>query len=163
MSNIILIGMPACGKSVTGVVLAKTMQKKFVDTDLLIQEKEQAFLQEIIDQKGIEYFKKVEEQVLSELQVTDAIISTGGSAVYYPKAMEHLKHNGVVVYLKVSLETVERRLDNIKTRGVAMKKGDTIAHLYERRIPLYETYEDVTIEADSLGVEETVEQIQRML
>lgn len=163
MSNIILIGMPACGKSVTGVVLAKTMQKGFVDTDLLIQEKEQAFLQEIIDQRGIEYFKKAEEQVLGELQVRDTVISTGGSAVYYPKAMEHLKSNGVIVYLKVSLETVERRLDNIKTRGVAMKKGDTIADLYERRSPLYETYADIVIEADSLGVEETVGQISQTL
>lgn len=163
MSNIILIGMPACGKSVTGVVLAKTMQKGFVDTDLLIQEKEHAFLQEMIDQRGIEYFKKAEERVLVELQVKDTVISTGGSAVYYPKAMEHLKSSGIVVYLKVSLETVEQRLDNIKTRGVAMKKGDTIAQLYERRIPLYEAYADLTVEADSLGVEETVEQIQRML
>lgn len=163
MSNIILIGMPACGKSVTGVVLAKTLQKGFVDTDLLIQEKERCALQSIIDEKGIRHFKETEEQVLRELDVTDTVVSTGGSAVYYPKAMEHLKKKGTVVYLKVSLTTVEKRLDNIKTRGVAMKKGDTIADLYGRRIPLYETYADVIIEADGLEVEETVERIAAAL
>lgn len=163
MSNIVLIGMPACGKSVTGVVLAKTLQKGFIDTDLLIQEKEHCALQKIIDEKGIGHFKEAEERILSELAVTDTVVSTGGSAVYYPKAMQHLKKNGTVVYLKVSLETVEKRLDNIRTRGVAMQKGDTIAELYRRRIPLYESYADVVIEADGLEVEETVERIAAAL
>lgn len=159
MSNLILVGMPACGKSITGVVLAKTMRKNFIDTDLLIQEKEQKPLQEIIDKKGIAYFKEAEKRVLMELEVENAVISTGGSAIYYPEAIEHLKENGKIVYLKVSLDTVEKRLNNIKTRGVAMKKGDTIADLYARRIPLYEKYADITIEADGLAVEETVERI----
>lgn len=163
MSNIILIGMPACGKSVTGVVLAKTLQKGFVDTDLLIQEKEGCALQRLIDEKGIQYFKAAEEVVLKELAVRDTVVSTGGSAVYYPKAMEKLKKNGTVIYLKVSLETVKQRLNNIRTRGVAMKKGDTIADLYARRIPLYEAYADIIIKADGLGVEETVEQIAASL
>lgn len=160
MSNVVLIGMPACGKSVTGVVLAKTLQKGFVDTDLLIQERERRSLQTIIDSEGMEYFKKIEEQVLQDLEETDAVVSTGGSAVYYPAAMEHLKEKGIIVYLKVSLETVEKRLNNITTRGVAMEKGDTIAELYRQRIPLYETYADIIIEADELEVEETVEKIQ---
>ena len=159
MSNLILVGMPACGKSITGVVLAKTMRKNFIDTDLLIQEKEQKPLQEIIDVKGIAYFKDAEKSVLIELEAENAVISTGGSAIYYPEAIEHLKEHGKIVYLKVSLDTVEKRLNNIKTRGVAMKKGDTIADLYARRIPLYEKYADITIEADGLAVEETVEQI----
>lgn len=163
MSNVILIGMPACGKSVTGVVLAKTLQKAFVDTDLLIQEREHCFLQDIIDEKGIEYFKRAEEQVLKELNVVNTVVSTGGSAVYYPEAMTHLKRHGVLIYLKVSLSIVENRLDNIRTRGVAMKKGDTIADLYKRRIPLYEAYADLVIEADNLEVEQTVAQIQAAL
>lgn len=163
MGNIVLIGMPACGKSVTGVVLAKTMQKGFVDTDLVIQEKEQQALQEIIDTKGMEYFKQTEEQVLKDLEVTDTVISTGGSAVYYPEAMKSLKQHGKIIYLKVSLETVEKRLDNIKTRGVAMGKGDTIEALYDQRTPLYEKYADIVIEADQLEVEKTVEQIKASL
>lgn len=159
MSNIVLIGMPACGKSITGVVLAKTMRKSFTDTDLLIQEREERPLQEIINESGNDYFRKVEESVLKTLDISNSVISTGGSAIYYPAAMAHLKENGIVVYLKVSLGTIEQRLNNIKTRGVTMKKGDTIASLYEERIPLYEKYADVTIEADNLTVEETVEAI----
>ena len=163
MPNIVLIGMPACGKSVTGVVLAKTLQKGFVDTDLLIQERERRTLQTIIDIEGMQYFKETEEQVLRELKETDAVVSTGGSAVYYPKAMEYLKERGVIVYLEVSLETVEKRLNNIKTRGVAMGKDDTIEKLYRQRIPLYERYADITIKADELEVEETVAQIKEAL
>ena len=159
MNNIILVGMPACGKSITGVVLAKTMRKSFIDTDLLIQEKEERPLQEIINEEGLEYFKKAEEDVLTELEVENAVISTGGSAIYYPDAIAHLQKGGIIVYLKVSLATIEERLDNIKTRGVAMGKGETIENLYERRVPLYEKYADATIEGDGLTVEETVEQI----
>lgn len=159
MSNIVLIGMPACGKSITGVVLAKTMRKSFTDTDLLIQEREERPLQEIINENGNDYFREVEELVLKTLNISNSVISTGGSAIYYPDAMEHLKKNGIVVYLKVSLDTVKQRLNNIKTRGVTMKKGDTISSLYEERTPLYEKYADVVIESDSFTVEETVEVI----
>lgn len=159
MNNIILIGMPACGKSITGVVLAKTMRKSFVDTDLLIQEREKKPLQEIINSAGLEYFKQTEEAVLTGLKAENAVVSTGGSAVYYPRSMAHLKDGGLVVYLKVSLPTIEERLDNIKTRGVAMGKDDTIEVLYKRRTPLYEKYADITVEADGLTVEETVEKI----
>ncbi|WP_415931633.1 shikimate kinase, partial [Zhenpiania hominis] len=91
MNNIILVGMPACGKSITGVVLAKTMRKSFIDTDLLIQEKEERPLQEIINEEGLEYFKKAEEDVLTELEVENAVISTGGRAIYYPDAIAHLQ------------------------------------------------------------------------
>lgn len=159
MKNIILVGMPACGKSITGVVLAKTVRKNFVDTDLLIQEHENRPLQEIINESGLEYFKEVEEHVLLQLDADNTVVSTGGSAVYYKNAMEHLKKHGIIVYLKVSLKTVEKRLNNIKTRGVAMSKADTIEQLYERRIPLYEKYANVVIEADDLEVEQTVEKI----
>lgn len=159
MSNVILIGMPACGKSINGVVLAKTMRKSFVDTDLLIQEAEDCSLQEIIDGKGNDYFRQVEEEVLCAMDVKNAVVSTGGSAIYYDSAMQHMKENGVVVYLQVSLKTIEERLSNIKTRGVTMEKGATIASLYEERIPLYEKYADITIKSDGLTVEETVEAI----
>ncbi len=159
MPNVILIGMPACGKSITGVVLAKTMRKSFIDTDLLIQEKEERPLQDIINESGNDYFRKVEEEVLCSVETRNSVISTGGSAIYYDSAMKHLKEQGTVVYLKVSLETIEARLNNIKTRGVTMEKGATIASLYDERIPLYEKYADVIIEADGFEVEDTVEAI----
>ncbi|MDO4486773.1 MAG: shikimate kinase [Bacillota bacterium] len=158
--NIVLIGMPACGKSVTGVVLAKALRMKFIDTDLLIQEKAGKGLQEIINEDGIDAFKQLEEQVLCSVEQDNAVIATGGSAVYYDSAMRHLKKNGVVVYIEVSLETVKKRLGNIKTRGVAMGKGQTLDELYDIRVPLYEKYADITVLSDnSCTMEDTVERI----
>ena len=150
MRNLILTGMPACGKSTLGVVLAKTLGMKFVDTDLLIQEVENCKLQEIIDERGMQEFLRIEEKVLS-------IISTGGSAVYSDKAMKHLGSIGDVVYIKLSLDEIERRLNNIKTRGIAMKPGETLADLYNMRVPLYEKYADITIETEGMGIEESIE------
>lgn len=159
MDNVILIGMPSCGKSTCGVVLAKTMNKGFVDTDILVQQKEGMALQEIINQNGNEYFRQVEENVLCDFEGYNYVVATGGSAIYYDSAMKHFKENGKVVYLKVSLETVLERLSNIKTRGVTLEKGQTLEDLYVERIPLYEKYADVTIESEGCTVEELVEQI----
>lgn len=157
MRNLILTGMPACGKSTLGVVLAKTLGMKFVDTDLLIQEVENCKLQEIIDERGMQEFLRIEEKVLSEIEAENSIISTGGSAVYSDKAMKHLGSIGDVVYIKLSLDEIERRLNNIKTRGIAMKPGETLADLYNMRVPLYEKYADITIETEGMGIEESIE------
>ena len=159
MKNIILIGMPSCGKSTCGVVLAKTINKGFVDTDLLIQQREGKKLQEIINTHGNEYFRKVEEEVLCDYDGRDSVVATGGSAVYYERAMAHLKENGVIVYIRVSLETVLRRLNNIKTRGVTLEKGMTLSDLYEERVPLYEKYADVIVDGDQCTIEELIEQM----
>ena len=161
--NIVMIGMPSCGKSVTGVVLAKILRMKFIDTDLLIQEEAGKSLQDIINEDGIDAFKRLEEQVLSELDVTNAVISTGGSAIYYHDAMMHLKESGTVVYLEASLETIKRRLRNIRTRGVAMGKGQTLDDLYNLRVPLYEKYADLTVETGAGSMEDTVESIMDMI
>ena len=163
MENLILIGMPACGKSTMGVVLAKTLGMRFVDTDLLIQEEEGEKLQNIIDEQGMEAFLAIEERVLSRVNVQNAVISTGGSAVYSEKAMNHLKSIGSVVYIQLSLEEILRRLNNIKTRGIAMKPGDTLEDLYNRRVPLYERYADITLEAEGLGIESSIEQLMKLL
>lgn len=159
MKNLILIGMPACGKSTVGVVLAKTMGMKFVDTDLLIQEKEGILLQDIINEKGNDYFKKVEEYVLRSVDVENTVISTGGSAVYYPKAIKHFKKKGKIVYIKVSFDTIETRLDNITTRGVTLAPGQTLKDLYNKRVPLYEENADIIVETEGLTVEQTIERI----
>lgn len=159
MKNIILVGMPSCGKSTIGVVLAKTMNKGFVDTDILIQQAEGRTLQEIIDQEGNDYFHQVEERVLLDFDGAGYVVATGGSAIYFDRAMEKFKEKGIVVYLKVSLDTILERLNNIKTRGVTLEKGQTIADLYEQRIPLYEKHADAVIEGDGLSVEEVVEKI----
>ena len=159
MENIILVGMPSCGKSTVGVVLAKTLNKNFVDTDLLIQRREKKTLQEIINTEGNEYFHKVEEEVLLSFDEEDYVVATGGSAIYFDSAMEHFKKKGIVVYIRVSLNTVLERLNNIKTRGVTLEKGQTLEDLYNMRIPLYEKHADVIIDADGCTVEETIEKI----
>ena len=158
--NIILTGMPACGKSVTGVVLAKVLNKKFIDADLLIQERAGKSLQDIINEEGLDAFKALEEKVLLDINAENAVIATGGSAVYYESAMEHLKTTGIVVYIDVPLPDVKNRLSNIKTRGVAMAKGQSLDDLYAARKPLYEKYADVTVTSGNKNdMEETVEDI----
>ena len=160
MNNIVLIGFPACGKSVTGVVLAKILNMKFIDADLLIQQKAGRRLQDIINSDGIDAFKKLEEEVLSSINESDTVIATGGSAIYYDDAMRHLKENGTVVYINVSLHDLKRRLRNIKTRGVAMGKGQTLDDLYAERKPLYEKYADIIVKTGNRKtMEDTVSMI----
>ncbi len=157
--NIVMIGMPASGKSTVGVILAKALGKKFLDADLLIQDKEGMLLQEIIDEKGNEYFRDLEERVLSELVTENTVISPGGSAVYYERAMRNLKNLGKVVYLKVPFEEIENRLDNMNSRGITLKKGQTLKDLYDERSPLYKKYADITIDVENITIEETVEKV----
>lgn len=157
--NIVLTGMPACGKSTVGVVLAKTAGMSFLDTDLLIQERAGMKLQDILNEKGMDEFLRLEEEVLASVDVENTVISTGGSAVYSDRAMKHLDSIGTVVYLQLSLEEIEQRLNNIKTRGIAMGPGETLADLYDKRVPLYEKYANVTITAAGLSVEECIEEI----
>ena len=156
MQNIILVGMPSCGKSTVGVILAKAMNKGFVDTDILIQQREEKTLQEIINTKGNDYFHKVEESVLLDFEDENYVVATGGSAIYFDKAMDKFKEKGIIVYLKVSLETVLQRLNNITTRGVTLAKGQTLGDLYNQRIPLYEKHADIIIEDNGFTVEEEV-------
>ncbi len=151
--------MPACGKSTVGVVLAKTMNKGFVDTDLLIQQKEGRRLQEIIDAEGNDYFRRVERSVLLDFNGSGQVVATGGSAVYFEDAMEHFRRDGVVVYLKVSLDNILERMNNIRTRGISIDKGQTIEELYLERAPLYEKYADITVDADGCTVEQVIEKI----
>ena len=149
---------PSCGSNKV-YVLAKSLQMNFLDTDLLIQEAAGKSLQEIINEDGMEAFKALEEQVLCGVSASHTVIATGGSAVYYPKAMEHLKKLGRIVYIQVSVETILQRLNNITTRGVAMSKDQGIRELYEERKPLYESYAEVTVGSGSGSMEDTVADI----
>lgn len=157
--NIILIGMPGCGKSTAGVLAAKAMCMQFIDTDLLLQRAGGAKLQQIINTKGLDFFLQLEEEVLSTLSCENCVISTGGSAVYYEHAMNHLRSIGKVVYLRLSYDQMRRRIRNLETRGIAMKAGMTLRDMYKERSPLYEKYADYTIDCGNGTVEETVAQI----
>ena len=155
--NVTLIGMPGSGKSTVGVVLAKVLGYHFVDSDLVIQEQTGKLLHELITEYGDEGFLEIENKVNAGLQVERSVIATGGSVVYCRQAMSHLKEIGTVVYLKVSLSTLEKRLGNLKRRGVILKKGQTLKDLYEERVPLYEKYADVVVDEKGRDLEECLQ------
>lgn len=159
MNNIVLIGMPGAGKSTIGVLLAKSLLCDFADTDLIIQKKHGCSLCDIINKEGTEKFIEIEDEVLSGCSFENTVIATGGSAVYGKNAMKNLKENGVTIYLSVSVNELQKRLQNIHTRGVAMKQGTSISDLFEERKPLYEKYADFILCCDGLTAEECVERI----
>lgn len=161
--NIVLIGMPGCGKSTVGVVLAKVLGMHFCDTDLVIQEREGKRLQEIIDAEGNDAFLVHERDALLSLSLENTIIATGGSAVYSDEAMAHLKKSSTIVYLQVSEPEIERRLSDFGGRGVAIKDGMTVADLYNERMPLYEKYADITINEDGTDIPAVVGKIAEAL
>ena len=161
--NIILIGMPGVGKSTVGVILAKLMGYQFLDADLLIQQQEGKLLREIIEEAGIEGFIEVENRVNAGIEATRTVIATGGSVVFGREAMEHLKAIGTVVYLKVSYPVLEKRLADIKGRGVVVRENQSLRDLYEERTPLYEQYADIRISEERMNVEQTVEKLMEAL
>ncbi len=161
--NIVFIGMPGAGKSTLGVLLAKALGIDFVDTDILIQKSEDKLLQEIIDNDGIDTFLKIEENILLNLNIENSVIATGGSAVYSDKAMRNLKENGQIVYLHVPFVEIERRLDNIKTRGIVIEKGKGLKEVFEERIPLYQKYAEKIIDCSDKDIEQCVNEIIKKL
>ena len=163
MSNIVLIGMPGCGKSTVGVLLAKALGMAFLDTDIVLQAKEGALLQSLLDAIGIDAFLRREEEAILTVDAQSTVIATGGSVVYEQRAMRHLHERGKVVYLALPYEEIERRLSNLATRGVALRPGQTLRALYDERVPLYEKEADVTFEAEGLDIEQTVARLARLL
>ena len=163
MNNITLIGMPGVGKSTLGVVLAKVLGYQFIDADLLIQKEEKRKLSVIIEQEGPEEFKKIENRINASIEAENTVIATGGSVVYCEEAMEHLKSIGKVVYLKLSLKPLSRRLGNLKGRGVLLKEGQTLRDLYRERIPLYEKYADITVDEEGKNLEECLQALLALL
>ena len=158
-NNIVLIGMPGVGKSTIGVILAKILAYHFLDSDLVIQEREGKRLHQIISEVGTEGFLKIENDVNASLKVEKTVIATGGSAIYGAEAMEHLKEIGEVVYLKADYQTICKRLGNLEKRGVALKPGQTLKDLYDERTVLYEKYEDVIVDEKGLGTSETIDAV----
>lgn len=164
MDNIILIGMPGAGKSTVGVLLAKTLGYAFLDTDLVIQRREGALLQALVDSMGVESFLDAESAAIRSVDAVRTVIAPGGSAVCRADAMEHLKALGKVVYLRLPLEELETRLSNISSRGIAMAPGQTLEQLYAYRAPLYERWADVTVDvAGAQTLEQTVQAVLNTL
>ncbi len=154
--NLILIGMPGAGKSTVGVVVAKRLGYEFVDSDLVIQKQYQKLLQELIEERGIEGFWALENQVNTGLATNHCVIATGGSAVYGKEAMEHFRELGRIVYLKLSYGEIEERLGDLTARGVTIRPGQSLQELYDERAPLYQQYADVTVECDGKSLQSIV-------
>ena len=157
--NLIFIGMPAVGKSTVGIVVAKRLGKRFVDTDLLIQEQEKKLLREIIAEVGDDGFLAIENQVNREVNAENSVISPGGSVIYCEEAMKHYKEIGTVVYLKASYQTIKKRIRNPQKRGVVLREGQSLRDLYNERVPYFEKYADITVCEDGCRIEETIENV----
>ena len=158
-TNITLIGMPASGKSSVGVVLAKRLGKKFVDTDIVIQEKYGKLLKELIEEHGDDGFREIEDEVNATLDVSNSIISPGGSVVYGERAMKHLKEISVIIYLELSYTAIKSRLGDLRERGITLKDGQTLKDLYLERTPLYKKYADITINEMKKSLSKTIDEI----
>ena len=156
MNNVTLIGMPGSGKSTIGVILAKALGYQFLDTDLVIQKQEKRKLSQSIAQEGPDRFKEIENKVNASVDVTETVIAPGGSVIYCEEAMKHLRSIGKVVYLKISLESLSKRLGNLRGRGVLLKEGQTLKDLYEERVPLYEKYADIVVDEEGKDLEESL-------
>lgn len=160
LDNIIFVGMPGSGKSTLGVLFAKAEMYAFCDTDLLIQQKEKLPLFKIIEKKGLSGFLETESQVVSSMQgYHRTVIATGGSVVLSDRAMQHLRRNGIIVYIKLPCEEIKARVRNITTRGIVMNSGETLEDIYNERVPLYEKYADITVDCTGLRTEQSVEKI----
>ena len=157
--NITLIGMPGAGKSTVGVVLSKLLNLDFTDTDLIIQRKHSKRLHELISEHGTENFLKLEADAILETSFKDSVIATGGSAVYIEESMEYLKSIGKVVYIKVPLESLKKRVSNLDKRGVVAKCAKTLPEIYKEREKLYEKYADFTVCTDNFTIEQSALEI----
>ena len=161
--NIVLIGMPSCGKSTIGVVLAKALGYRFLDSDLVIQEKTGLLLSEIIESEGLDGFNQIENEINASLDCQKSVIATGGSVIYGKEAMEHLNSIGTIIYIELPLEELIVRIGDLTQRGVSIKEGQSFRDLYEERKPLYEKYADITIHCDQLSIREIVALVKSAL
>lgn len=159
MDNIILIGMPGAGKSTVGVVLAKRLGYRFLDSDLVIQEHYGKLLQELILEHGVEGFWDIEDEVNASIKCRQTVIATGGSAVYGKKAMKHFQKTGKIIYLRLPYEEIAERVGDLETRGVTVRPGQTLQELYDERLPMYERLADLTVDCEGKTLREIVIEI----
>ena len=164
MKSVILIGMPGCGKSTLGVILAKELGLDFVDTDIVIQKRTGELLQNTLERVGVEGLLDEEEKAILDLDLSvPLVVSTGGSAVLRERSMKHLKKNGTCVYIRVTAEAIEKRINNRDSRGIAAEKNETLQDIYNVRTPFYEKYADVCVDCTEKDVQENVESIKKAL
>ena len=161
--NLVLIGMFGSGKSTIGRILAQKLRYHFVDVDHLIEAKYRKPLQKVLDELGMKGFMKMEDEVLQALRNWHCVLSPGGSVVYYPKGMKHLKSLGPRIFLKVELEELKKRLPDWSNRGVVCRGGDSLTALYRERAPLFKKYADFTVETRGKKAEKIAQEILTIL
>ncbi|MDE6973384.1 MAG: shikimate kinase [Lachnospiraceae bacterium] len=159
-NNVILTGMPGSGKSTVGVVLAKGLGYRFLDSDLVIQEQTGKLLYQLIEELGEAGFLVLENEVNASILASHTVIATGGSAIYGKEAMAHFKEIGKVVYLKLPYGELAERLGDLHERGVVLKPGFTLKDLYDERAPLYERYADITLDCSNKSIRQVMEEIK---
>ncbi|MEH6358017.1 MAG: shikimate kinase [Pseudomonadales bacterium] len=162
-NGVILVGMPGAGKSTLGVMLAKELGLDFLDTDVSIQVHESRTLQDIMDSEGYMKLREIEEIVLLKTEANGKVISTGGSAVYSDAGMLHLKKQGTVIFLDVTLDELRRRIHNFDTRGIARRPDQSFEELFEERCALYNKYSDIRFDCNGKTPAEILEALQEKL
>ena len=161
--NISLIGMPGVGKSTAGILLAKALSWNFLDTDVVIQVAEERSLQQIVQSEGLERFTSIEQRHVMSLDRRQCVIATGGSVVYGPAGMEHLKSLGLVVHLDLPIWLLEKRMAGLNGRGPVIAPGQTLPGIHQQRDPLYRHYADTTVDCIGRNHEQVVDELIRLL
>ncbi len=159
MDNLTLIGMPGSGKSSVGVVLAKVLGYDFLDADLLIQSRQGAKLQDLLDAHGTEAFLDMEQDAICSIACRKTVIAPGGSCVLRQGSMEHLKDLGPVLYLRLDFPSLERRITNLASRGITFAPGQGLKDVYDQRVPLYERWADLTVDVGGQSLSETLQAV----
>ena len=156
MENVILIGMPGCGKTTIGQLLSRRLGKKFLDADTVLEERAGRPITQIIPQEGEAFFRRLESEVLEDLgKQSGLVIATGGGCVTIPNNYEKLHRNGTIVWLK-------RDLDLLPTDGRPLSQTGRLQEMYQKRAPLYARFADFSVE-NSGDPQETAEEIIRIL
>lgn len=156
MGGVVLIGMPACGKSTIGVLLAKSLGIGFVDTDLLLQQREGRLLQDIIEREGLSAFLDREMETVLSAEFGRCVVATGGSVVFRDRAMQKLREIGKVVFLDVPLPVLKERLRDIRARGVAAEPEQSVEDICRERLPFYRKYADIVLDLGGCTPKESV-------
>jgi len=157
--GITLIGMPGAGKSTVGVLLSKRLALGFIDSDLLIQVREDKPLQQVLDDEGYLGLRAIEEAVLLTVEPHGNVIATGGSAVYSDAAMRHLASGSRVVWLDVPLTELRKRIRDYETRGIARRPDQDFSELFAERQALYARYSSLRIDCSEGNQEDALERL----
>ena len=155
MHRLTLIGMPGSGKSAVGRIIASRLGWNFMDTDKCIEERHGMPLQALIDQVGDEPFRRLEEETILDLRISEqTVISTGGSVVYSDLAMRHLASISTIVFLDATIDAIRTHIALEAPRGIVGMTQGGLEELYQERLPRYRLYADIIIDPSAETPEE---------